>query len=616
MKLIKKLLVVFLIITTMTIEMVYAKTIDNNNNFNPDDRILNSVQLLKIINGNISGNIYLNNNIKRSEFCKMIIKASNYKDKITNSNVSVFNDVLNNHWANNYINQCVKNGWICGFLDGSFKPDKEMKFEEVATTVLKVLGYTQKDFIGFYPKAQIDLFNSLGINSNLNLQEGKIITKRDCVEILFNMFNSKTKDNQIYAQTLGYELDKNNKLDYNKLLFKSLKGPYVIGKYNLNDIGDFSNYKIYKNDKISKYSDINMYDVVYYNKEIKTVWVYDNKIIGRVDNILPNKINPQKLVLSGNEYTLSNNAILTASSESDLNLGENVVLLKGIDGSIIDIVRGKELKDRQCGIVTNITKGVNDKNVNEIINTIDITFFNNSSGKYNITNSTVKTGDIVQVYYNKELVEVKKIRYNENYDKYRLSKYVKVIDVNKNGLYKIIPSSRLSLNEIKSKDVLYYSLDNNNKIDSIVLDNCTGDLYKYGIVTKVDEVDSKDKEGKSIFYSKYEYMINDKYYKVGYDKKLLCIHTGPCRIISINEEVLGLRNLKKYNVTSVGYMNVTSENKKLDIADDVKVYRLKNGKYYLVNSNEVKKLDKYKLSAYVDSGFSQGGLVRIIIINN
>lgn len=615
MKLIRRIIVVFLIITTMTIEMVYAKTIDDNKDY-LDSRILNSVQLLKIISGNTSGHLNLNNIVKRSEFCKMVIKTSSYKDKILNSKVSVFNDVLSDHWANDYINQCVKNGWVSGYLDGSFKPDKEIRFEEAATTVLKMLGYTQDDFTGFYPKAQIDLFNLLGLNEGLELKAGQILTKKDCAKILYNSLNSKTKSNQIYAQTLGYDLDSKSKLDYNKLLYNSLEGPYVIGKYNLNNIGDITDYKIYKNDKLSKYSDVNMYDVVYYNKDIKTIWLYDNKVIGRVENIVPNRINPQKIILLGNEYKLSNNAIITASSESNLNLGENVVLLKGIDGTVIDIVKGKELQEKHCGIVTNITKSVDNKNVSKIVNTIDITFLNNSSGKYNITNSTIKIGDIVEVNYNKGLVEVKKIKYNENFKNYTLSKDVKVVDVNKSGIFKIIPTSRLSLDKISNKDVLYYSLDSDNKIDNIVLNNCTGDLYKYGIVTKVNEVDIKDKEGNSIFNSRYEYMIDDKYYNVSYDNKILCIDKGPSRIINTNGEISGIRNLIKYDVTSVSQMSITSKNKKFDIADDVKIYKYDRGKYYLVNTREVNKLNKYKLSAYVDYGFSQGGLVRVIIINS
>ena len=61
------------------------------------------------------------------------------------------------HWAAGYIKTAVQQGWLTGYLDGSFRPDKTVTLEEAATGVLKLLGYTTEDFSGSYPYGQLAL---------------------------------------------------------------------------------------------------------------------------------------------------------------------------------------------------------------------------------------------------------------------------------------------------------------------------------------------------------------------------------------------------------------------------------------------------------------------------
>lgn len=107
------------------------------------------VRAAGIMVGDASGNMNLDKTVTRAEYAKMLVAASTYKDKVSGvSNSSPFSDVPYTHWAAGYIKTAVAQGWLTGYLDGSYKPDNTVTLEEAATGALKLLGYTTEDFSG------------------------------------------------------------------------------------------------------------------------------------------------------------------------------------------------------------------------------------------------------------------------------------------------------------------------------------------------------------------------------------------------------------------------------------------------------------------------------------
>ena len=140
------------------------------------------VQLLEIMNGDEYGNMNLDNSVTRAEFVKMIINASSHKDRAQNSGVSVFPDVTSSHWAAPYISVAVKNRYITGYLDGTFRPESEVKLEEAVIVVLKMLGYTNADFEGTYPEAQLAKYRETDLDTAMNAEKGQALTRRECIK--------------------------------------------------------------------------------------------------------------------------------------------------------------------------------------------------------------------------------------------------------------------------------------------------------------------------------------------------------------------------------------------------------------------------------------------------
>lgn len=285
------------------------------------------VQLLEIMNGDQYGNLNLDNTVTRAEFVKMIINASPHKDSAVSSGVSVFPDVTSGHWAAPYISAAVKNGYVNGYLDGTFRPENEVKLEEAVTVVLKMLGYTTSDFQGTYPDAQLAKYSEIDLDTSMLALKGQPLTRRECMKLIYNLLCTKTKNGTFYCQSaLGYAVDADSEtIDLDLLLEDKMAGPYV----NTADrpwtakvsFAGNANTTYYLNGKRVSSADIGEYDVYYYSDKARTVWVYNRKEFGKISRINPNKTSPDSFTVE-NDTTVY---MLTAeSSRRFLDLGLDV----------------------------------------------------------------------------------------------------------------------------------------------------------------------------------------------------------------------------------------------------------------------------------------------------
>lgn len=89
---------------------------------------------LNIVKGYEDGSFKPNNPITRAEFATM---ASQF-DKLSGGSLN-FTDVNTSHWAYSYIASAYNKGWISGYPDGSFKPEKSISREEVVSITNRML---------------------------------------------------------------------------------------------------------------------------------------------------------------------------------------------------------------------------------------------------------------------------------------------------------------------------------------------------------------------------------------------------------------------------------------------------------------------------------------------
>ena len=129
-----------------------------------------TVQALGIMEGDERGEMNLDANVTRAQFCKMMVAASAYRDTVDEEGgMSLFGDVRASHWAAEYVRVAVEQGWFQGYSDGTFRPEKTITAEEAAAALLRLLGYADSDLAGTYPNAQLSKFRALGLGDGIRV---------------------------------------------------------------------------------------------------------------------------------------------------------------------------------------------------------------------------------------------------------------------------------------------------------------------------------------------------------------------------------------------------------------------------------------------------------------
>ena len=103
-----------------------------------DDWFNNAVSTMAnagIITGYPDGTFRPNAPITRAEFAAIAARFSDRTDVYGKS----FSDVKDSHWAKKYISMAQGLGWITGYPDGTFKPDKSITRAEAMTLINRVL---------------------------------------------------------------------------------------------------------------------------------------------------------------------------------------------------------------------------------------------------------------------------------------------------------------------------------------------------------------------------------------------------------------------------------------------------------------------------------------------
>ena len=97
-----------------------------------------------IIKGYVDGSFRPKEAISRAEFAAMAARF----DKLVAGTGNPFNDVPDTHWAVASIDSAAAKGWVSGYPDGSFKPERKItRSEVVSITNIMLDRYADKDFV-------------------------------------------------------------------------------------------------------------------------------------------------------------------------------------------------------------------------------------------------------------------------------------------------------------------------------------------------------------------------------------------------------------------------------------------------------------------------------------
>jgi hypothetical protein len=582
-----------------------------------------TVRALGIMNGDENGNMNLANNVTRAEFVKMMVAASVYKDNAgENTNMLLYRDVEQNHWAVGYIKVAADEGWIVGYADGTFRPNNTITLQEAASALLRLLGYTSDDLSGLFPTAQMNKFIALGLSDGLTKTQTQDLTRYDCVTIFYNLMNADTESGSVCAKTLGYALNSEGKLDYSALVSADMKGPFVLESGDsLTSILPFTttNLSVYKNGDTATLSSAATYDVYYYNENLRTVWLYDRKVSGIYTAVSPSSAAPASVTVAGNNYDIgTSEAAYKLSVMGGFSVGDTITLLLGMNGTVVDVVQASDVSGIYYGVVTskqtNSYTDNNGKIVSEDIIQIACTDgilrqYTGSASVGNLVSVNCSGGQTSIDYLSRRSTSGKINSAGTKLGSLSFSDDVEIMDTNSNGEYARIYPSRLAGVSLDSDDVRYYGLDENGDINRLILNDATGDVYSYGLLTSVTESSYE-----MSMSSYYEYIINGTAGALSSTTKIYNVSTGGAIFRYKDGAISSIKNLKNTTINSVNDLYAMNGNHKYLLSDNIQVYEKIDDSYCLTNISTIADTNKYSLSGYYDDfGYNAGGRLRIIV---
>ena len=434
-------------------------------------------------------------NVTRGAFAKMLVSFSTYRESVDAQGTvgTLYRDVPGtSQWAP-YIRIAVQQGWMNGYTDGSFRPDNTVTLEEACAAVLKLLSYKTTDLTGSFPQAQLNKAQQIGLRDQLTCTQGQAMTYEQCTLLLYNALRANTASGSAYGSSLGFTVS-NGQVDTSSVLLKSRKGPFVAEEGTQLP---FTPVSVYRNDKTSASAELNKYDVYYYSESLQTVWIYTRRAAGRITAVSPSASAPTALTVAGSTYSLGSSAV--ASKISSLNgggVGEVVTLLLGMDNEVADVITGEEADSVFYGVVQTANRSLVEDNGADVLQKISVMCTDGIIRTVNIDKSlNYPTGWLVEISVTPEgeqvtAIESKSVSGTINntataLGDYALADDVQILETTSEGLAGTVRPSRIAGTKLNALAVRYYTLNEQGQIDRLILNDVTGDLWKYGVLDDV-----------------------------------------------------------------------------------------------------------------------------------
>ena len=561
--------------------------------------------------------------VTRAQFAQMLVAASPYQDGAEGYGSSLFKDLKGDHWASGYVRIAIEQGWMTGYVDGSFRPDQAVTLEEGCAALLKALGYDPTALKGAYPAAQLSRANALGLLDGVSARQGGALTRQDCVDLFYNLLTAQTSAGTVYGTTLGYTIT-NGQVDYSALVSSHTKGPFVAESSALSL--PFAPGTVYYNGAVSALSAVQPYDVYYYNANMSTVWICHNRVTGTLTGLSPSAAAPTAVTVAGVSYQLgTSEAAYRLSSQGSFQEGDMVTLLLGLNGEVVQAMDALENEAIYYGSVVSSAKGASSASTTSLATAsaqvttqvactdgVVRTFYHSGTaldaGKL-VTVSTTQSGTNVRSLSTKRL-EGTVSKDGTGVGTYRFAAGAQILDTDDNGGYARVYPSRLAGAGLSGEDVRYYTLNAAGEIDRMVLHNVTGDTQPYVYVSGIDDSSSETNIAVS-----YTYLRDGQAQTISGTARYP-IQTGGAMLVYEKDSLRSIRQLSQVSLDGLSALSAMGDGREYPIAENVQVL-LRDGSgsrgYYQTDLSQINGEDYTLTGWYDDLGYSAGGRIRILV---
>ncbi len=387
--------------------------------------------------------------------------------------------------------------------------------------------------------------------------------------------------------------------------------------------------RVIRDGREASFADLAIYDVLYYDSALHTLYAYCDTASGIYEKAFPNKAAVTSVQISGKTYELETQqaAGLFDDSAGAFAFHTYVTVLLGKDGKIAGAVGAqRDSTDRDYGVLLSCSDKIEDgtkynyatflgADGNEQIFKVDKDY-TESRGKvlhYTFDENGVMKPKSVKSQQISGYVDVVHNKIGEYFLASNCTiidlEYAPAVNETPNAVASVIELGDLPQNTVHKYDVLHAQLDENGCISFLVLDDILLSGYQFGVVTKVEKLSSS---------STYQIDVGGTVstYNAGFVARPGKGQPVMARIQ--NNQLLKIMPLR-HIVTNDSFQHIDHEKVQLGdtnypLAKDVSIYlRTRDYTYNLVSIEDLSSYEITSMNLYIDRVLTNGGQVRVII---
>ena len=201
----------FLVAAVMTMGMTLTSfaSLPGDVENSPYEEAIETLGALEIMVGDEeTGNFRPDAEIKRSEFAKVAVEAMGLGSVAQSSNKPTkYPDVVENHWANGYINVATQQGVVIGDDEENFRPDDSISYAEAMTILVRIIGHEPAaESKGGFPTGYIVVGSQNGISKNASAGSDDKVKRGMVAQMTFNSLEVKMMEQVGFGEDAKYEV--------------------------------------------------------------------------------------------------------------------------------------------------------------------------------------------------------------------------------------------------------------------------------------------------------------------------------------------------------------------------------------------------------------------------
>lgn len=461
-----------------------------------------------------------------------------------------------------------------------------------------------------------------GVFETINVPDSTVVYKNQSATNYAMVKNSLSMGDTMYVKRTG-----GGSIDYITYSSNTMTGPVRVMSDNwLTNIGGSSSTTVMRDGVRSSAGAVLGNDIIYYSEPLDMVFAYSNKVTGVYENAIPTKDSPSKVVISGVTYDVEGvDAFNNLSSSGAFNYGDTVTICIGKDGGAAGVVTSTNMSNISTSVTGYMTSAgkktftdSNNKQYSSYYAEVVSTTGQTSTYETDYDKSSY-VGSVVSIKPNGKKTTITKLNGNSGLTgavsyaggyigSHTIAPNVNILDVTNQSvydtvLYKRVYLQRLDGMTLNASDVLYFASDSMGRVTDIILNDVTGDVYSYGIVTAGtnENTVNVDIDGTT------SRMVSNSAIR----------GRGPCKILTSGGALRTAMTLNAYNgsISDLNGERAVINNVEYKLSDKVVIYkRSEVTKYQKITLDEAIS-GNYGMIAYYDNTESNGGRIRIIVCN-